>query len=111
MFGSVCFGGVSTLRRYRRPKVRHATSLVDDAAGADADAVFEHGCDVLLPLRPLAMHRLFSNLLDNALKYGGSVRVSAERHADGTLGVYVRGRGLGIAEAELETVFAPFVRL
>ncbi|MBN6103176.1 HAMP domain-containing protein [Xanthomonas sp. CFBP 8703] len=86
-------------------------SVVEDAAEAGADAVFEHGCGAVLPLRPLAMHRLFSNLVDNALKYGGSVRVAAERHADGTLAVYVRDRGPGIAEAELETVFAPFVRL
>ncbi|HBK46917.1 MAG TPA: two-component sensor histidine kinase, partial [Xanthomonadaceae bacterium] len=85
-------------------------SLVEDAAEAGADARFEQGCGAVLMLRPLAMHRLFSNLIDNALKYGQSVRVLAEA-AGSAVTVRVRDRGPGIAEDALETVFDPFVRL
>ena len=85
-------------------------SLVEDAAEAGADAVFEGGCGAVLMLRPLAMRRLFANLLDNALMYGQRARVRAER--DGT-GVRVRisDEGPGLAGHELLSVFDPFVRL
>lgn len=85
-------------------------SLVEDAAEAGADARFDGGAGAVLMLRPLAMHRLFSNLIDNGLKYGHSVRVGAER--DGTrIIVWVRDDGPGLPEALLEEVFDPFVRL
>lgn len=85
-------------------------SLVEDAAEAGADAVFEGGCGQVLRLRPMAMHRLFSNLVDNALKYGGQARVSAQC-ADGQVIVRVRDAGPGIPEQALQSVLDPFVRL
>ncbi len=85
-------------------------SLVEDAAEAGAQASFERGCGAVLMLRPLAMRRLFSNLIDNALKYGHFARVSADLH-DGQVMVRVRDGGPGIDEDALETVFDPFVRL
>lgn len=85
-------------------------SLVEDAVEAGANVLFEHGCGAVLNLRPLAMRRLFSNLIDNGLKYGHAVRVRAER--DGmALVVRIRDAGPGLPEDALETVFAPFVRL
>jgi signal transduction histidine kinase len=64
----------------------------------------------VLMLRPLAMHRLFSNLVDNAIGYGGTALVRIEQGAEGVV-VRVRDTGPGLAEDELETVFDPFVRL
>ena len=61
-------------------------------------------------LRPLAMRRLFSNLVDNAVKYGRSVHVSARRDGD-AVEVRVRDSGPGLAADELEAVFTPFLRL
>ena len=43
-------------------------SLVEDAVEAGADARFEQGSGAVLMLRPLAMHRLFSNLMDKDRK-------------------------------------------
>jgi len=85
-------------------------SLVEDAVESGADARFEGGCGAVLALRPLAMRRLFGNLLDNALMYGRRAGVSARQDADG-ITVRVVDDGPGLAPHELEAVFDPFVRL
>lgn len=85
-------------------------SIVEDTVETGAEAAFAQGSGAVLMLRPLAMHRLFSNLVDNAVSYGGVAQVRVEQGADGVR-VVVRDRGPGLAEDELETVFDPFVRL
>jgi signal transduction histidine kinase len=85
-------------------------SLVEDAVDAGGDAVFEGGCGAVMQLRPLAIGRLFSNLIDNALKHGGSAAVSATS-AGGVVTVRVRDRGPGVPVEMLEKVFDPFVRV
>lgn len=85
-------------------------SLVEDACEAGAEVYFDGGCGQVRVLRPMAMHRLFSNLLDNALKYGGRAWVRAQQTRDG-LSVHIRDDGPGIAEEDLQSVFDPFVRL
>lgn len=85
-------------------------SIVEDAVEAGAQARFEQGSGAVLMLRPLAMHRLFSNLVDNAVSYGHGAVVGVEQGADGVT-VRVRDHGPGLAEDELEAVFDPFVRL
>jgi len=67
-----------------------------------------------LPLVPMdadLMVNVFVNLLDNALRYApeGPVVVAARAAAD-RLAVEVSDRGPGLAAAELERVFEPFVR-
>jgi PAS domain S-box-containing protein len=61
---------------------------------------------------PLALERVFTNLLHNAIKFtpaGGRIAVEAER---GNAGVTVRVRdtGVGIDAAELATIFQPYRR-
>ena len=85
-------------------------SLVEDACEAGAEVYFDGGCGQVRVLRPMAMHRLFSNLLDNALKYGGRAWVRAGQTPEG-LSVHIRDDGPGIAEEDLASVFDPFVRL
>jgi signal transduction histidine kinase len=85
-------------------------SLVEDAVDAGGNAVFEQGCQAVMQLRPLAIARLFSNLIDNALKHGGSATVSAAS-AGGEVSVRVRDRGPGLPDDMLEKVFDPFVRV
>jgi len=84
-------------------------SLVEDAVDAGANAEFTAGCAAVLPLRPLAVRRMFGNLIDNALKHGGSVAVSAARNPE-TVTVFVRDHGPGLPEELLERVFDPFYR-
>jgi len=85
-------------------------SLVEDAADAGAEARFVAGCGAVLPLRALATRRMFANLIDNAVKHGGSAEVTATRTAEG-VSVIVRDHGPGLPDEMLERAFAPFMRM
>ncbi|WP_036535041.1 ATP-binding protein [Oceanobacter kriegii] len=76
------------------------------------------GKQVVVPLlqecfyrgKPLALKRLFGNLIDNALYYGGSAEVYLE-DTDTELVVAILDHGPGIPEEQLEKVFDPYTRL
>jgi signal transduction histidine kinase len=59
--------------------------------------------------RPLALRRCLTNLVDNAIRYGGRATIKAEDAAD-RLTLRVLDDGPGIAEQELEQAFEPFFR-
>lgn len=59
---------------------------------------------------PVAMRRLFSNLIENAVRYGVRARVAISRGGD-TVAVTIDDDGPGIPESERENVFEPFYRL
>ena len=61
--------------------------------------------------RPVAIKRALSNLVNNALNYGGSARVCLLAPKDSTVTVLVEDNGPGIPPGELERVFEPFHRL
>jgi two-component system osmolarity sensor histidine kinase EnvZ len=70
------------------------------------------GPDCRLRVRPLALRRIVSNLVDNAVRYGAGQPVDIEyRSADGLVEICVLDRGPGIPEQEREAVFRPFYRL
>lgn len=84
----------------------------DCAAGfAETGAAVKVEAAAALPVvgDPAALKRALTNLIGNALKYGGSARVRAFA-ADGTAIVEVEDDGPGLPEAELEAVFEPFHR-
>jgi len=59
---------------------------------------------------PVALRRLFANLIDNAIVYGGEARVSLRRDGP-TLTVAVEDNGPGIAPERRTSVTQAFVRL
>jgi signal transduction histidine kinase len=59
--------------------------------------------------KPQALKRCLTNLIANAVKFGGRADVHIEDGAD--LLIHVRDQGPGIPEEELERVFEPFYRL
>jgi signal transduction histidine kinase len=61
--------------------------------------------------RPLALKRALSNLIANAVTYGGSARVSLAPPLAGTIGVAIEDAGPGIPAQELGRVFEPFHRV
>lgn len=85
-------------------------SLAADLADAGRAAAYEGPDRLTLRGRPVALRRVFENLLDNALRYGGEAAVSL-RQADGRAEVRIEDRGPGIPAALRERVFDPFFRV
>ncbi|HEY3947561.1 ATP-binding protein [Phenylobacterium sp.] len=84
-------------------------SLCDEMAETGAATEVESGEKVVLQGDPMALRRLFANLLENAVKYGGRARTRvflAEQNAV----VEIEDDGPGIPPAEREKVFEPFYR-
>lgn len=65
----------------------------------------------IVQLRPLAITRALSNLLDNARRYGQPPISLEARLKDGYLQFEVGDRGTGIPPAQLSTALQPFQRL
>lgn len=61
-------------------------------------------------IRPLAIRRALRNLIENAVRYGGSAEVKLAKSAK-QVSIEVRDFGPGIAEQDLSRVFEPFTRL
>ncbi len=87
-----------------------AEALADDEADAGRPVSFTGGCGRDLLIRPQALRRCLANLIDNAVKYGGSAAVSAAVEGDAVV-IRVRDHGPGIPEDRLEDIFEPLVRL
>jgi two-component system osmolarity sensor histidine kinase EnvZ len=64
-----------------------------------------------LQLRPLAIRRLISNLLDNAFRYASGAVALRVVSAEGGAAVEVLDRGPGIPAEEVERLKQPFTRL
>ncbi|HEX3156471.1 MAG TPA: ATP-binding protein [Candidatus Angelobacter sp.] len=58
-----------------------------------------------------AIHQVFSNLIDNALKYGGSPIEVGARDSEAGVEFYVRDSGPGIASEHLPRLFERFYRV
>ncbi|TVQ38176.1 MAG: HAMP domain-containing protein [Geminicoccaceae bacterium] len=71
---------------------------------------FEIGDEGAITVRPVAVERMLANLIDNAAKYGTTVRVRASLERDWVT-FEVLDDGPGIAPADRERAFEPFVRL
>ena len=84
-------------------------SLCDDLSDTGARAEVAVGEKVVIEGDPTALRRLFSNLLDNAVKFGGQARVRVMRDAASAI-VEIDDNGPGIPAADTDRVFEPFYR-
>jgi signal transduction histidine kinase len=85
-------------------------SLCDDMADTGAPIEFATHGQVLYSCRRVALKRAFSNLLDNAVKYGRVARVRLDERPEAIV-VTIEDEGPGVAVEHLEQIFAPFFRV
>lgn len=97
-----------------------AVTVLSEAGDArpelDAAAIGYHGpAHLTVTARPVALKRALTNLVANALNYGGAVHVTLEAPLGGPQGrmvsLHVDDAGPGIPPEDLERVFLPFQRL
>ncbi|MDP3672404.1 MAG: ATP-binding protein [Telluria sp.] len=86
-------------------------SVVDDFVDSGADLVIESGSDIRLDARPHGLRRCLSNLIDNALKYGGDEVSLAIEATPECVDILICDRGPGVPDGEIEKVFEPFYRV
>jgi len=84
-------------------------SLCDEMAETGAATEIDLGEKVVIEGDPMALRRLFTNLLENAVKYGGGARTRVFREPASAV-VEIADDGPGIPADDLERVFDPFYR-
>jgi signal transduction histidine kinase len=91
-----------------------ARTILDETADAQPDLAEKlqyQGPDHLtVRARPIALKRALTNLVTNALKYGGGARVTVARGSNAVT-VMVDDEGPGIPGNDLDRVFQPFQRV
>ncbi len=85
-------------------------TVMDEAAETGADAAVERAERAVIDGDPIALKRLVTNLVDNALKFGSRARGRVFRES-GMAIVEVEDNGPGVPESEIERAFEPFQRL
>lgn len=84
------------------------TTLLQELC-AERGAVWSGGPAACVTGRPVALRRVFGNLIDNALRYAGDATVSVAREGAQVV-VRVVDTGPGIPDDRLAAMFAPFAR-
>jgi signal transduction histidine kinase len=84
-------------------------SIVDDMAETGADVEVNKAEKVVIDADSLALRRLLTNLLENAVKYGSRARATLSVH-DRIAEIDIEDDGPGVPAPELNRVFDPFYR-
>jgi len=71
---------------------------------------FDMKKNITMKGRALAIERLFSNLINNAMTYGKGVEVKGKKLRNGIL-IEIIDNGPGLSDADKENVFKPYYRL
>lgn len=87
-----------------------AETLVDAAADHGGDVTYSGVSSLEVRARPVAIRRALSNLIENALHYGGNARVFV-RPDGGAAEIVIEDDGPGIPEDRIADALQPFVRL
>lgn len=85
-------------------------AICDDMEDTGAKIVLSRRDKLVYHCHRMGLKRAFTNLIDNAVKYGGIARVNIE-HDTRAVHVIIDDDGPGIPATELERVFTPFHRI
>lgn len=85
-------------------------SLCDDLADVQQPVTYRDGDKVTYRCRSDSLRRAIRNIVENAVRYGGTARVHL-RHGNQSIDIVVEDDGPGIPDELHEKVFAPFYRL
>lgn len=85
-------------------------SLCDDLAELGLAVEFLESERIDYRCRPNSLRRAIRNLIENAVRYGGSATVRLQE-LPGSLDIAIQDPGPGIPPEEMERVFEPFYRL
>jgi signal transduction histidine kinase len=110
-------GGVlAFIRNESTPRHRERLDLLslvecvaDDAAMVGGDVEILESAPVTVDGDPNALQRMFVNLVENAVKYGGEARIRIRREGEQAV-VEIADGGDGLCDEDLERVFQPFYR-
>lgn len=109
-------GVLTFIRNESTPRHRERLDLLslvecvaDDAAMVGGDVEISGSATVTVDGDAVALQRLFVNLVDNAVKYGGQARIRVGREDDHAV-VEIDDAGEGLSHDDLERVFQPFYR-
>jgi len=109
-------GVLTFIRNESTPRTREKLDLLsvvecvaDDAAMVGGDVEIIASQPVTVEGDPIALQRLFANLVDNAVKHGGQARIRVGRDAEHAI-VEIADAGEGLSPDDLERVFQPFYR-
>ena len=84
--------------------------IVSRIDSRNSDIELRTSGDLSVPLRPNAFRRSVTNLISNALIYGGNASIQASRNGS-AIQITIDDSGPGIPEDQREEVFRPFYRL
>ncbi len=84
--------------------------ICEDAADIGDAVTFSGPRDVTISCRPLALRRAFTNVVDNAIKYGDKAEVTLISESSRAI-IVVDDEGPGIPLTERDKVFDPFYRI
>jgi signal transduction histidine kinase len=85
-------------------------SVCDDASELGQQVTYQGPGRVSFCGRPLALRRVFDNLVDNAVKYGARAEVALVAESQ-SITITIRDNGPGIPPSEIDQVFKPFHRV
>jgi len=80
------------------------------AAGGDVEIEIELERPITMPLRPVAIRRCISNLVDNAVRHAAWIGIRATAEGE-QVWIAIDDNGPGVPADQREAVFKPFFRL
>lgn len=90
-------------------------TILDDAADAStlpAERITYRGPEhLVVKVRPIALKRALTNLIANALNYGGAAYVTLHAPAGGVVRIDIDDEGPGLPADQIERMFMPFQRM